>query len=80
MMSKHLYHKSLIYSFVYSRKMQDNDMTDKKKKYQIKCYYFTVFIWISPAFCLILLRTAGVHVVCLVVLVPFLVLDDSDHW
>jgi hypothetical protein len=42
MMSKKFYHKSLTYSFVYSRKMQDNEMTNKKKKkYQIKCYYLT---------------------------------------
>jgi hypothetical protein len=40
-MMSNLYHRSLLYSFVYSRKIQDNDMTDKKKKYQIKCYYLT---------------------------------------
>ena len=29
------------YSCAYSCLMQDNDMTDKKKIYQIKCYYLT---------------------------------------
>ena len=33
---------TLFYSCAYSWMMQDNDMTDKKKKYQIKCYYLTV--------------------------------------
>jgi hypothetical protein len=35
-MLKHLYHTPLLYFFSYSRKMQDNDMTNKKKKFQIK--------------------------------------------